>query len=89
MVRLNRQLSADPSPAASQEWDPPGDVVGGTTPLPALHVPSASTSALHATLHHPSTSTSALHVPLHKTTPDRKTTSWDDVSRRGPHSSDV
>ncbi|KAG8193572.1 hypothetical protein JTE90_000209 [Oedothorax gibbosus] len=75
MVRLNRHLSAEQgdSPLQQQDWDPPGDVVGGTSailPPPTCH--ASSTSALH-----------------NKTTDKKTTSSWDDVSRRGHHSSDV
>uniref|UniRef100_A0A061QFY8 Putative voltage-gated potassium channel n=1 Tax=Cupiennius salei TaxID=6928 RepID=A0A061QFY8_CUPSA len=78
MVRLNRHLSAEQGDPSSHEWDPPGEVVGGTAGplLPAAHPnsgSSCSTSALYSKAAAPS---------------DRKTTSWDDVSKR-LHSSDV
>ncbi|XP_071040311.1 voltage-gated inwardly rectifying potassium channel KCNH6 isoform X4 [Parasteatoda tepidariorum] len=89
MVRLNRHLSAEQGDPSSQEWDTPGDVVGGTAMAAVqlqqgTHLP-ASTAA------HISSSTSALYSSLNtEQSPERKTTSWDDVSKRaGPQSSDV
>lgn len=77
MVRLNRHLSAEQGDSSSHDWEPPGEVVGGTAgPLLPAH-PSSNSSC----------STSALYSKA--TAPsDRKTTSWDDVSKR-LHSSDV
>ncbi|XP_054713690.1 potassium voltage-gated channel subfamily H member 6-like [Uloborus diversus] len=81
MVCLNRHLSAEHQQQGdpfSHEWEPPGDVVGGTagaavqkgTVLPTSSGAHASTPAL---------------CP-HKG--ERKTASWDDVTKR-PQSSDV
>ncbi|XP_055947340.1 potassium voltage-gated channel subfamily H member 2-like isoform X4 [Argiope bruennichi] len=88
MVRLNRHLSAEPGHPSSQEWDPPGDVVGGTASAAVQQGTLLPTSsAVHIT-----SSTSALHSSnAGKTASERKTTSWDDVSKRpvGSQSSDV
>ncbi|GIY48573.1 potassium voltage-gated channel subfamily H member 6 [Caerostris darwini] len=93
MVRLNRHLSAEPGHPSSQEWDPPGDVVGGTASA-AVQLQQGTllppSSAVHITS---CSSTSALHsMNAGKTAAsERKTTSWDDVSKRplGSQSSDV
>ncbi|GBN15181.1 Potassium voltage-gated channel subfamily H member 6 [Araneus ventricosus] len=90
MVRLNRHLSAEPGHPSSQEWDPPGDVVGGTASAAVQQGTLLPTSsAVHITSY---SSTSALHsTNAGKTASERKTTSWDDVSKRpvGSQSSDV
>ncbi|GFR28253.1 potassium voltage-gated channel subfamily H member 6 [Trichonephila clavata] len=92
MVRLNRHLSAEPGHPSSQEWDPPGDVVGGTASA-AVQLQQGTllptSSAVHITS---CSSTSALHsMNAGKAATERKTTSWDDVSKRpvGSQSSDV
>ncbi|GFU17415.1 potassium voltage-gated channel subfamily H member 6 [Nephila pilipes] len=92
MVRLNRHLSAEPGHPSSQEWDPPGDVVGGTASA-AVQLQQGTllptSSAVHITS---CSSTSALHsMNAGKADTERKTTSWDDVSKRpvGSQSSDV
>ncbi|CAL1267190.1 unnamed protein product [Larinioides sclopetarius] len=90
MVRLNRHLSADPGHPSAQEWDPPGDVVGGTASAAVQQGTLLPTSsAVHITSY---SSTSALHsTNAGKNASERKTTSWDDVSKRpvGSQSSDV
>ncbi|GIZ04141.1 potassium voltage-gated channel subfamily H member 6 [Caerostris extrusa] len=90
MVRLNRHLSAEPGHPSSQEWDPPGDVVGGTASAAVQGTLLPPSSAVHITS---CSSTSALHsMNAGKTAAsERKTTSWDDVSKRplGSQSSDV
>ncbi|XP_035217650.1 potassium voltage-gated channel subfamily H member 6-like isoform X2 [Stegodyphus dumicola] len=82
MVRLNRHLSADQSEPSSHDWEPPGDVVGGSAGVAVQQqgtlLPTSSAAHINTC-----SSTSALSSNKTDRGPERKTTSWDDVSKRG------